>query len=90
MPSLECLVLIMTSMFFHRFTLFDNSAKGRAPKFNFSVNGHDYTMGYYLEDGIYPAWATLVKSITLPMGNEQEAIFCESARSSKEDGRGSF
>jgi hypothetical protein len=73
----------------HRSPLFDNLAEGRAPTVNFSVNGHDYRMGYYLADGIYPSWATLVKSITLHMG-EREAIFCQSARSSEEDGRESF
>jgi hypothetical protein len=56
----------------HRSSLFDNLAEGRAPEVNFSVNGHDYTMGYYLADGIYPTWATLVKSITMPMGNKRQ------------------
>jgi hypothetical protein len=56
----------------HRSPLFDNLAEGRAPEVKFSVNGHDYTMGYYLADGIYPTWATLVKSITMPMGNKRQ------------------
>jgi len=56
----------------HRSPLFDDLAEGRTPEVNFSVIGHDYTMGYYLADGIHPTWDTLVKSITLPMGNKRQ------------------
>jgi hypothetical protein len=55
-----------------RSSLFANLAEGTAPQVNYTVNGHDYTMGYYFADGIYPSWATLVKSITLPMGNKRQ------------------
>jgi hypothetical protein len=56
----------------HRSPLFDNLAEGRAPEVKYSVNGHDYTMGYYLADGIYPSWATLIQSIAAPMGNKRQ------------------
>lgn len=46
--------------------IFNEILDGGAPQCNFIVNGTEYNMGYYLADGIYPEWATLVKSFKYP------------------------
>ncbi|XP_050236726.1 uncharacterized protein LOC126686632 [Mercurialis annua] len=48
--------------------LFSELAEGRAPLANYTLNGHTYNIGYYLADGIYPKWATIVQSISQPQG----------------------
>nr|AAQ56372.1 hypothetical protein OSJNBa0017M13.23 [Oryza sativa Japonica Group] len=63
---------------------FAKLAEGQAPKVNFSINGHDYTMGYYLAYGIYPSWATLVKSIKLPQGNKRK-YFTKAQEANRKD-----
>jgi hypothetical protein len=68
----------------HRSPLFANLAEGRAPEVNYTVNGHDYTMGYYLADGIYLSWATLVKSISQPMGNKNK-YFAKAQEAARKD-----
>lgn len=34
-----------------------------APKVQYSINGRQYDIGYYLADAIYPEWPVFVKSI---------------------------
>ena len=46
--------------------IFNEFAEGRASAVHYSINDHDYTIGYYLNDGICPKWATFMKTILAP------------------------
>ncbi|XP_021805875.1 uncharacterized protein LOC110749960 [Prunus avium] len=49
-----------------RSPLFNDVVNGVSPHIQYVVNGNEYNLGYYLADGIYPRWATLVKTISQP------------------------
>ena len=55
-----------------RSLIFNDLAEGRAPAIHYSINGHDYTMGYYLANGIYPKWVAFVKTIPSPQGQKRK------------------
>ena len=40
----------------------------------FFVNNVQYKRGYYLADGIYPEWATFVKSFTCPVEDKKNNV----------------
>lgn len=46
--------------------LFNDVLQGNAPEINFTVNDTQYKQGCYLTDGIYPEWASFVKSFPCP------------------------
>jgi hypothetical protein len=58
----------MTSMFLQRSHLFARLVSGYAPTFNYTVNGYEYTMRYYLAEDIYSSWFTFVETIQAPQG----------------------
>ena len=51
---------------------------------NYSINGHDYTMGYYLTDGIDPPWSTFVKTSLAPQGRKRN-LFATTQESIRKD-----
>ena len=65
-------------------SIFFELVEGCAPVVNYSINGNDYTMGYYLADGIYPKWSTFVKTIPSPQG-EKRKCFAKLQESTRKD-----
>jgi hypothetical protein len=68
----------------YRSNLFDDVLEGRAPNVNFSVNGRQYSRGYYLTDGIYPKWATLIQAFSQPQ-NQKQQIFTRAHEAYRKD-----
>ncbi len=44
--------------------IFDKLLYGYAPAVNYTIDDRNYTMGYYLSDGIYFDWLTFIKTIS--------------------------
>jgi hypothetical protein len=54
----------------NRSPIFRKAQDGLAVFFHYQVNGNKYQNGYYLTDGIYPKYATLIQSISEPRGKK--------------------
>jgi hypothetical protein len=54
--------------------LFRSIYQQEGPQVHYEINGHEYKQGYYLADGIYPSYATLVKTFSQPQGAKQKVI----------------
>jgi hypothetical protein len=68
----------------HRSPVFDELANGRAPSVEFNLNGNIYNICYYLADGIFPDWATLVKTISAPISNKHK-VYAERQEACRKD-----
>jgi len=57
-----------------RSPIFAALAEGRTAPVNYTINGYEYTMGYYLAYEIYPNWLTFVKTIPRPLGAKRNIL----------------
>jgi hypothetical protein len=64
--------------------IFSRLVSDNTPACNYIVNDHEYNMGYYLADDIYPEWATLAKTIQNPQ-NRAEAKFAKAQEAAQKD-----
>ncbi|KAF8400912.1 hypothetical protein HHK36_014215 [Tetracentron sinense] len=64
--------------------LFDTLIYGRMPLVNYTVNDRQDTLDYYLSDGIYPQWATLMQTITHPTTGK-ERLFAKKEEAVRKD-----
>ncbi|KAK9274369.1 hypothetical protein L1049_019183 [Liquidambar formosana] len=72
---------------FYQSLLFADLANGCALLANYIINGYQYTIGYYLVDGIYPPQATLVQTISAPIGASKH-LFSKMQKVLKGRGKG--
>jgi len=67
-----------------RSAIFAALAEGHTAPVNYTISGHEYTMGYYLADRIYPNWSTFVKTIPRPLEAKRK-YFASKQESARKD-----
>ncbi|XP_047978547.1 uncharacterized protein LOC125220419 [Salvia hispanica] len=65
-------------------TLFADQYRGRGTAIEFTANGRQYLMGYYLDYGIYPRWPVFVKTVSFPMG-DRRVLFAAKQEAARKD-----
>jgi hypothetical protein len=68
----------------HRSPVFNRLMQGKAPRVSYEINGNAYDKPYYLADGIYPDWATLVKTVRNP-NSEKTRRFAKMQEACRKD-----
>ena len=58
--------------------------EGQTPKCRYVVKGRKYNIGYYFSDGVYPRWATFVKTVPFPQ-IAKDRLFVERQEAVKKD-----
>jgi hypothetical protein len=64
--------------------LFIEQLRGEAPKVEYSINGRQYNLPYYLADGIYPEWPVFVKSIHEPQ-TDKHKLFSQKQQGARKE-----
>jgi hypothetical protein len=54
--------------------VFVRLVEGEGLQVNNTISEHDYSMGYYLANSIYPSWATFVKIILEAQGDKKSIL----------------
>ncbi|XP_021747233.1 uncharacterized protein LOC110713078 [Chenopodium quinoa] len=68
----------------YRSLVFDEVLHGRAPPVNFTVNGHEYNMAYYIADSFCPKLETFIQGIIYPQ-LQKDKMFTDHQAAARKD-----